>query len=107
MVSRLVLSSFCLSASSPQFYKNHGNKFFQTRTSSPVQIPRHGDTYENKSLKGLYPIGEGAGHAGGIVSAAVDGLYCGFALAKKLNLFDGDIESILGRAQKSSGFVKY
>lgn len=41
------------------------------------------------------------------MSAAVDGLYCGFALAKKLNLFDGDIESILGRAQKSSGFVKY
>nr|CAD1829134.1 unnamed protein product [Ananas comosus var. bracteatus] len=79
----------------------------ETRTSSPLQISRHSDTYESTSLKGLYPVGEGAGYAGGIVSAAVDGMYCGFAIAKKLSLYDGDIESILGKAQKQTGFVKY
>ncbi|KAJ1262890.1 hypothetical protein BS78_09G143700 [Paspalum vaginatum] len=45
----------------------------ETRTSSPLQILRHGETYESTSLRGLYPIGEGAGYAGGILSAAVDG----------------------------------
>ncbi|TVU19370.1 hypothetical protein EJB05_35515, partial [Eragrostis curvula] len=79
----------------------------ETRTSSPVQISRDGETYESTSLRGLYPIGEGAGYAGGIISAAVDGMYCGFALAKQLSLFDGDIESFLGKAQKQTGFVKY
>ncbi|KAK3221643.1 hypothetical protein Dsin_008668 [Dipteronia sinensis] len=78
----------------------------ETRTSSPLQIPRCNDTYESTSLKGLYPVGEGAGYAGGIVSAAVDGMYAGFAVAKNLDLFSGDIESVLGKAQ-GSGFVKY
>ncbi|XP_076885046.1 uncharacterized protein LOC143534441 [Bidens hawaiensis] len=78
----------------------------ETRTSSPVQIPRNPDTYESTSLGGLYPVGEGAGYAGGIVSAAVDGMYAGFALAKSLNLYEDDIESIFGRTQ-NSGFVKY
>ena len=45
----------------------------ETRTSSPVRITR-GDTLEAVGLKGLYPAGEGAGYAGGIVSAAVDGM---------------------------------
>jgi len=45
----------------------------ETRTSSPVRIPRD-DNFESISLKGLYPAGEGAGYAGGIMSAAVDGL---------------------------------
>ncbi|XP_076910870.1 uncharacterized protein LOC143568652 [Bidens hawaiensis] len=78
----------------------------ETRTSSPVQIPRNPDTYESTSLGGLYPVGEGAGYAGGIVSAAVDGMYAGFALAKSLDLYEDDIESIFGRTQ-NSGFVKY
>ncbi|PHT97076.1 hypothetical protein BC332_33997 [Capsicum chinense] len=78
----------------------------ETRTSSPVQISRSADTYECTSLRGLYPIGEGAGYAGGIVSAAVDGMYSGFALAKSLGLFHGSIESVLGKAQ-SAGFIKY
>ncbi|KAH0649716.1 uncharacterized protein Cbei_0202 [Solanum tuberosum] len=78
----------------------------ETRTSSPVQISRSADTYECTSLRGLYPIGEGAGYAGGIVSAAVDGMYSGFALAKSLGLFHGSIESILGKAQ-SAGVAKY
>ncbi|KAK9100136.1 hypothetical protein Scep_023566 [Stephania cephalantha] len=79
----------------------------ETRTSAPVQIPRNTDTYESTSLEGLYPIGEGAGYAGGIVSAAVDGLYAGFAVAKNLNLYTGCIESILGKPMKNTGFVKY
>lgn len=45
----------------------------ETRTSSPVRISRD-DTMQSVSLAGLYPVGEGAGYAGGIVSAAVDGL---------------------------------
>ncbi|KAL5232122.1 hypothetical protein ABZP36_030898 [Zizania latifolia] len=79
----------------------------ETRTSSPLQISRNNVTYESTSLQGLYPIGEGAGYAGGIVSASVDGMFCGFALAKQLSLFHGDIESTLGKAQKQTGFVKY
>ncbi|KAK2979655.1 hypothetical protein RJ640_007317 [Escallonia rubra] len=73
----------------------------ETRTSSPLQIPRSGETYESTSLKGLYPVGEGAGYAGGIVSAAVDGMHAGFALAKNLGLHRGDIERILGKAQNA------
>lgn len=45
----------------------------ETRTSSPVRIPR-GETLEAEGIRGLYPAGEGAGYAGGIVSAAVDGI---------------------------------
>jgi uncharacterized FAD-dependent dehydrogenase len=47
---------------------------FETRTSSPVRIPRRDDTLEHPELVGLFPCGEGAGYAGGIVSAAMDGL---------------------------------
>jgi len=78
----------------------------QTRTSSPIQIPRNIDTYESTSLKGLYPVGEGAGYAGGIVSAAVDGMYAGFAVARNFNLYDSSVESFLGKAQ-GAGFVRY
>ena len=45
----------------------------ETRSSSPVRILR-GDDYQSVSLRGLYPAGEGAGYAGGIVSAAADGV---------------------------------
>ncbi len=47
----------------------------ETRTSSPVRITR-GESMESLSLKGMYPCGEGAGYAGGIMSAAVDGIKC-------------------------------
>ncbi|HSJ00874.1 MAG TPA: hypothetical protein VK956_00420, partial [Verrucomicrobium sp.] len=46
----------------------------ETRSSSPVRIPRHPDTCECISVKHFYPAGEGAGYAGGIISAAVDGM---------------------------------
>ena len=47
----------------------------ESRTSSPVQIPR-GDTLQHPQVKGLYPCAEGAGYAGGIISAAIDGMKC-------------------------------
>ncbi|KAJ4873063.1 FAD/NAD(P)-binding oxidoreductase family protein [Raphanus sativus] len=78
----------------------------ETRTSSPVRIPRSNETYESTSLKGLYPVGEGAGYAGGIVSAAVDGMFSGFAVAKSFDLFDGTVESVIGKSQ-GAGLVKY
>lgn len=48
----------------------------ESRTSSPVRIPRDKDTLCHTEIKGLYPAGEGAGYAGGIVSAAIDGMRC-------------------------------
>jgi len=47
---------------------------FETRTSSPLRIPRRDDTLEHPEIEGLFPCGEGAGYAGGIVSAALDGM---------------------------------
>lgn len=46
----------------------------ETRSSSPVRLTRHEDTLQSISTPGLYPAGEGAGYAGGIISAAVDGM---------------------------------
>lgn len=51
----------------------------ETRTSSPVRIPRDPKTFQHVRIKGLYPCGEGAGYAGGIVSAAMDGEKCASA----------------------------
>ena len=48
----------------------------ETRSSSPVRITRNSETLQSVSISGLYPCGEGAGYAGGIVSAAVDGIKC-------------------------------
>ena len=48
----------------------------ESRTSSPVRIPRDSVTLEHPQIKGLYPCGEGAGFAGGIISAAIDGEKC-------------------------------
>ncbi|MEM0519004.1 NAD(P)/FAD-dependent oxidoreductase [Aequorivita flava] len=55
----------------------------ESRTSSPINIPRNPDTLEHREIKGLYPCGEGAGYAGGIISAAIDGINCIDAIAKK------------------------
>ena len=55
----------------------------ETRSSSPVKIPRD-ETKQSVSLKGLYPAGEGAGYAGGIMSAAIDGIMCAEALMEQL-----------------------
>lgn len=56
----------------------------ETRTSSPVRI-RRGDDYQSLNTRGLYPAGEGAGYAGGILSAAVDGIRVAEAVARSIN----------------------
>jgi len=55
----------------------------ETRTSSPLRIPR-GEDYQSLNLRGLYPAGEGAGYAGGILSAGVDGIKVAEAVARDL-----------------------
>mgnify|MGYP002151175207 CR=1 FL=1 len=56
----------------------------ESRTSSPVRIPRDAFSLEHIQIKGLYPCGEGAGYAGGIVSAAIDGEKCALKIAEKI-----------------------
>lgn len=56
----------------------------ETRTSSPIRIKRN-EFYQSMNIKGLYPAGEGAGYAGGILSAAVDGIKVAEALALDIN----------------------
>lgn len=57
----------------------------ETRTSSPVRILRDKDTLQHVAVKGLFPCGEGAGYAGGIVSAAIDGERCAESIAVLYN----------------------
>ena len=70
---------------------NHFGTFFETfdngiitgaetRTSSPVRINRNKTTLESENIRGLYPVGEGAGYAGGILSSAVDGIKAAMAI---------------------------
>src|SRR5690606_5992264 len=56
----------------------------ETRTSSPLRITRDPETMQSLNLRGLYPAGEGAGYAGGILSAGVDGIKVAEALAKAM-----------------------
>jgi uncharacterized FAD-dependent dehydrogenase len=54
----------------------------ESRSSSPVRIPRDRETFQHPEVAGLYPCAEGAGYAGGIVSAAIDGVNCANAVLK-------------------------
>ncbi len=56
----------------------------ESRTSSPLRIPRNTETMEHITVRGLFPCGEGSGYAGGIVSSAVDGMKAAEAVAEKL-----------------------
>lgn len=56
----------------------------ETRTSSPVRIPRDRESLMHVDIEGLFPSGEGAGYAGGIVSAAIDGENCASAAARRI-----------------------
>lgn len=58
----------------------------ESRTSSPVRIPRNPETLNHIRISGLYPCGEGSGYAGGIVSSAVDGMRAAEAIAMKMGL---------------------
>ena len=55
----------------------------ESRTSSPISIPRNSETLEHVEISGIYPCGEGAGYAGGIISAAIDGMKCTEAIFHK------------------------
>ncbi len=55
----------------------------ETRTSSPISI-RRGADYQSVNTRGLYPAGEGAGYAGGILSAAIDGIEVAEAVARSI-----------------------
>ncbi len=57
----------------------------ESRTSSPIRIPRDKETNEHIRIKGLYPCGEGAGYTGGITSSAMDGERCADSISKKLS----------------------
>ncbi len=61
----------------------------ETRTSSPVRIPRDNETLAHIEVKGLFPCGEGAGYAGGIVSAAIDGERCADAVKAYMDQAQG------------------
>jgi uncharacterized protein len=54
----------------------------ESRTSSPVKVPRDKETLQHPQVVGLFPCGEGAGYAGGIISAAIDGINCASAASK-------------------------
>lgn len=54
----------------------------ESRTSSPILIPRNPETFQHVDIEGIYPSAEGAGYAGGIVSAAIDGMRCIEAIPK-------------------------
>ncbi len=58
----------------------------ESRTSSPIRIPRDKESLEYVQIANLYPCGEGAGYAGGIVSSAMDGINCAERLAQKLGM---------------------
>lgn len=85
-----------ISSALQQAFKDFGNKMkgyytneavlhaTESRTSSPVKIPRDPITFEHIEIKGLYPCAEGAGYAGGIMSAAIDGQKCAQKIAQKL-----------------------
>lgn len=60
----------------PGFSKDAILTAIETRSSSPVRMERKNDTLQSSNTHGIYPCGEGAGYAGGIVSAAIDGLKC-------------------------------
>ncbi len=56
----------------------------ESRTSSPVRIPRDKESFQHPQVKGLFPCAEGAGYAGGIVSAAIDGMNCAEAITRNI-----------------------
>jgi hypothetical protein len=57
----------------------------ESRTSSPLRIPRDKESFQHPGMPGLFPCAEGAGYAGGIVSAAIDGMNCADAVFKSIS----------------------
>ena len=87
ITSRLARAFEVFGRSSHGFLTNDATLLaIETRTSSPVRILRADDSLNHVRLEGLYPCGEGAGYAGGIVSAAIDGERCAEAVAAYLRV---------------------
>lgn len=71
----------------PAYYTNEANLVgVESRTSSPVRIPRDPSSLQHPSVRGVFPCGEGAGYAGGIVSAAMDGERCARAVVAMVEM---------------------
>lgn len=69
----------------PGYYTNEAVLVgVESRTSSPIRIPRDPQTLQHPQIGGLYPCGEGAGYAGGIVSAAIDGMNCVLKIKERI-----------------------
>lgn len=83
MVGRRLQAGFRLFGRKIKGYMSNQGQIIgvESRTSSPVRIPRDSESLEHPQIAGLFPCGEGAGFAGGIVSAAMDGERCAEALA--------------------------
>ncbi len=69
----------------------------ETRTSSPLRITRDADTLQSLNVRGLYPAGEGAGYAGGILSAGVDGIRIAQAVASDMLGADQPMQQSMGK----------
>jgi uncharacterized FAD-dependent dehydrogenase len=69
------------------YFTNEANLVgVESRSSAPIRIPRNKETFEHTEVSGLFPCGEGAGYAGGIVSAAMDGERVAEAVALKMKV---------------------
>ncbi|MGE3975900.1 MAG: NAD(P)/FAD-dependent oxidoreductase [Bdellovibrionales bacterium] len=73
----------------------------ESRTSSPLRVPRNPETFESTSHQGLYPVGEGAGYAGGITSAAADGINAAEAIMQVLSSQTAERENTKPLPEKS------
>ena len=77
IAARLAMAFEAFGQKMKGYYTNEAQLIgVESRTSSPVRIPRDKESFEHPQIKRLYPCGEGAGYAGGIVSAAMDGERC-------------------------------
>lgn len=73
----------------------------ESRTSSPVRIPRDEESYEYESVPGIFPCGEGAGYSGGIVSSALDGINCAKAVFARIHGGESGGESAEGDSDRA------
>lgn len=87
ITSRLIKGFQQFGKSSHGFLTNEAAMIgVETRTSAPVRILRDNETLQHVTINGLFPCGEGAGYAGGIVSAGIDGERCAEAVATYLGI---------------------
>ncbi|MGV8150085.1 MAG: NAD(P)/FAD-dependent oxidoreductase [Alkaliphilus sp.] len=73
----------------------------ETRSSSPIRIVRDSDTLESTNVKGLYPSGEGAGYAGGIISAAIDGIKVAEKIILNRQKIDDVTKKVVSKKQEA------